>query len=53
MEEEVIQLEYCPTQHMIADVLTKGLPRVRHRELIESMGLIDFDKAQSGSVEVR
>ena len=52
VEDEVIELEYCPTQCMIADVLTKGLGKAKHVEFISSMGLLEIDKAQSGSVEV-
>lgn len=52
IEDEVIHLEYCSTQNMVADVLTKALTRVRHREFSEATGLRNFDKAQSGSVEV-
>ena len=37
---------------MIANVLTKGVSKIRHQELIEGMRLQNFDKAQSGSVEV-
>jgi hypothetical protein len=50
IEDKVIDLKYCPTEHMIADVLTKGLAKVKHKEFIEAMGLHDFEMAQSGSV---
>jgi hypothetical protein len=53
IEHEVIDLQYCPSQYMVADVLTKALPKVRHKILCKEMGLIEFDMAQSGSVEVR
>jgi hypothetical protein len=53
IEDEVIELQYCPSQHMVADVLTKALPKVRHKLLSEEMGLIECDMAQSGSVGVR
>ena len=52
-EEEVIELTYCPTQHMIVDVLTKALGKDRHQMLSKAMGLLPFDNLQSGSVEDR
>ena len=52
IENEVIELEYCSTQCMVADVLTKGLVRIKHVDFISTMGLIDVDKVQSGNVEV-
>ncbi len=48
----VIRLEYCPTEHMVADVLTKGLTRDRHERLVIAFGLKGFGSTQSGSVEV-
>ena len=35
-----ITLDYCPTDNMTADVLTKGLPRARHEKHTAGMGLI-------------
>ena len=35
-----ITLEYCPTDEMTADILTKGLPRARHEKHTAGMGLI-------------
>ena len=52
IEHGMVSLEYCPTQEMVADVLTKGLAKDRHMELIRDMGLEDFDRSQSGSVKV-
>ena len=34
-----IQLEYCPTEEMVADVLTKGLARVKHEKFTKMMGV--------------
>ena len=51
MEEEVINLRYCPTQDMVADVLTKALAKDRHVMLCKAMRLVSFDTTQSGSVE--
>jgi hypothetical protein len=46
-----IILEYCPTEDMLADVLTKALARERHERLTNNMGIGDFGHSQSGSVE--
>ena len=52
IENRVISMEYCPTELMLADALTKGLAKVRHKDLICRMGLTNFDATQSGSVGV-
>jgi hypothetical protein len=51
VETELIELKYCPTQDMVADVLTKALAKDRHHILRRSMGIVSFDTSQSGSVE--
>ena len=38
-ETGTIDLRYCPTEDMTADVLTKGLPRDRHQKHAAAMGL--------------
>jgi hypothetical protein len=50
LESGEICLKYCPTQEMVADVLTKALAKERHQKLTRSMGLRSFDSLQSGSV---
>jgi len=35
----VIDLQYLPTKEMLADVLTKPLPRVQHEYLARGIGL--------------
>ena len=35
-----INLEYCPTQDMIADSLTKGLPRPQFEKLRLKLGVV-------------
>ena len=37
--EGTIKIEYCPTSEMIADMLTKGLPKVQFVKLREMIGL--------------
>ena len=34
-----IVLQYCPTDNMVADVLTKNLPRTKHNFCIDRMNL--------------
>ena len=36
-----IKLEYCPTEDMTADMLTKGLNRERYCKLRESAGILE------------
>ena len=35
----IIKVEYCPTEHQVADVLTKPLSREKHKRFTEQMGL--------------
>lgn len=51
VESGEIGLTYCPTQDMVADVLTKALAKDRHERLRSNMGLLGIDGLQSGSVE--
>ena len=43
VEEEVIELRYCSTQEMVADVLTKALARDKHEASRSAMRLEVFD----------
>ena len=36
---EKIRLSYCPTDKMTADILTKALPRARHEQHCQALGL--------------
>jgi hypothetical protein len=36
-------MKYCPTEDMIADVLTKALPEDKHQAFTKAMGLETFD----------
>ena len=53
LENQEICLKYCPTEDMIADVLTKALANDRHQTLTKAMGLEAFNYSHSGSVEGR
>ena len=39
IENRKVKLEYCPTEDMVADALTKPMARDRHRKMMERMGL--------------
>jgi hypothetical protein len=49
VESGNITLTYVPGEQMIADILTKPLPRVKHEWCMEALGLSTY--SQSGSVE--
>ena len=50
IENKIVELDYCPTQYMAADILTKALARDRHEFLSEIMGLEYNATSQSGSI---
>ena len=39
VEEGMVHLEYCPTQKMVADILTKAIPSEKHTWCAEAMGV--------------
>jgi hypothetical protein len=39
VENDEVIFEYCSTDDMVADVLTKALPKERHNKLITMFGL--------------
>jgi hypothetical protein len=41
VENGNIALQYCPTNEMTADGMTKALPRDRHRYLVGKMGMVN------------
>ena len=45
VEDNVLTLEYCPTEQMVADMLTKPLGRVKLQEFVASAGLIECESA--------
>lgn len=38
-----VEVEYCPTQTMLADLLTKGMPGPRHQDLTSALGVQGCD----------
>jgi hypothetical protein len=35
-----VEIQYCRTEEMVADILTKALPRAKHDWCVKAMGLI-------------
>jgi len=46
-----IELQYCATDNMVADVLTKALAKDKHEKHTGALGLSHSKDSQSGSVE--
>jgi len=44
VEDGTTRLEYCPTEDMVADGLTKALGPERHRKLAKMMGMGTWQK---------
>ena len=45
-----IKQVYCPTEDMVADVLTKAITREKHEAFSSAMGLVGMRRQASGSV---
>jgi hypothetical protein len=39
VDNGAVKISYLPTGSMVADILTKALPRARHRQHVEAMGM--------------
>lgn len=46
LDKENIKLIYCPTDDMVADSITKAVPRVTHRKFTQLMGLRSLAELQ-------
>ena len=40
VQNKTIALLYCPTENMVADILTKLVPLIKHKYLTHSLGLV-------------
>lgn len=47
LERQLVELEYLPTELMIADILTKRLPKEKHEFCVNGLGLINFNGART------
>ena len=52
LEKEVINIKYIPTDQQVADIFTKGLPRLAFDFLTSKIGLIDIYSQAWGGVLV-
>jgi hypothetical protein len=39
VDDKQVELIYCPTEDMIADILTKQLPKQKYERFINMMGM--------------
>ena len=46
VQEGIVNLCYCPTEQMIADLLTKPLPKERFKMLRDAMGMVELTSTQ-------
>jgi len=54
VQRQALQVDWVPTNEMIADGLTKALPRQRFERFVDQLGLVDITgilQAQEASVE--
>jgi hypothetical protein len=49
VSRKLVTLEYCPTEDMTADILTKGLGSIKHYKFIRMLGM---ESRSSGSVRI-
>src|SRR5579859_4188009 len=52
IEDGTTQLEYCPTEDMVADGLMKALGPERHRRLARLMGMGTWQKSEDYGLEI-
>jgi hypothetical protein len=46
IERGIVDISFCPTEDMIADLLTKPFGSIRHRRLVSMMGMRDPDQPE-------
>jgi hypothetical protein len=49
VKEGILTLEHCPTKQMLADLLTKPLPKSQTDELTTKLGLVDIRRERNES----
>jgi len=48
VQADQVNLDYCPSPDMIADIITKALPRTTHEKHTTAMGMIDETEKRYG-----
>ena len=51
MENGLIELAYCPSGDIVADILTKGLPAQQFKKLCGMAGILDLQVVLAESEE--
>lgn len=51
IEGKEVEFLYCPTELMLADILTKALPREQHWKLVKLLGMKSLKDLQDGKFE--
>lgn len=41
-----VKFEYIPTEHMVADIFTKALDRVKHLRFVQGLGLVSWKEIE-------
>ena len=48
MDKKAVELKYCPTEEMVADMLTKGLAKEQFQKLRLKAGVTTYHNLCSG-----
>jgi hypothetical protein len=51
IENKDVEFIYCPTEMMLADILTKALPREQHWNLLKLLGMRRLSEVQNGILD--
>lgn len=50
LEKKIVDLKWCPTQDMLADILTKALPPTQHWDMLQRIGMRQLSKLSKTDV---
>ena len=42
VEQNTISVKYCPSENMVADIMTKGLCKVTFEQLSDKLGVVEI-----------
>ena len=49
LEKNELKLQCCPTEDMVADILTKPLPPIQHQRFTKMMGYVSVSELRKNS----